>query len=246
MKKILLFLLCVLPLYSEDIYATFIVKSVQNSTLSLASSGIVENIFVEIGSKVKKGDKLLMLRAKDLEANKNIAKYALQDAQKQYNFIKNQFERYKKSKNVLDENTFEKIKTQFQSSAIKVKEAEANYALQKELLQKTTLLAPFDGVISEKYIEIGDGVGAISSPLFELESLQKKVILAYDSKYFDKVKIHDEFFYNINGSAIKIPLKIIKIYPSIDIKTKKARAEALILDSKIPSGIFGDGFIVEK
>ena len=88
-----------------------------------------------------------------------------------------QYQRYKHSQNVIDKNTFEKIQTQYQSSVFGLKKAKAHYQLQKELLDKTILYAPFNGVIVDKFVEVGDGVGAISSRLFVLESKQKKAII---------------------------------------------------------------------
>ena len=70
MRKIAksLMALCIfgVSLFGEGIYATFIIKAVQCATLSLASSGVVESVFVEIGDNVKKGQKLLEFKAKDL------------------------------------------------------------------------------------------------------------------------------------------------------------------------------------
>ena len=52
--------LCIfgVSLFGEGIYATFSIKAVQSATLSLASSGVVESIFVEIGDNGKRGKKI--------------------------------------------------------------------------------------------------------------------------------------------------------------------------------------------
>lgn len=227
----------------REVYATFEVQAMQSALLALSANGVVDKIYVEVGSIVKKGDKLLELRAKDLRENTEVAKASLEALRAKHSFLKSQFKRYEKSKDVLDLNTFEKIKAEYKASVFELQRAEANYALQKELLENTILYAPFSGVITQKFVEVGDGVGAISSKAFALESLEKKAMIYFDSRYFEEVQIGDAFVYKIDGVVKDSKLILYKIYPSIDKNTKKATAESLIKDSKIPSGIFGDGMI---
>ncbi|TLE15832.1 HlyD family efflux transporter periplasmic adaptor subunit [Helicobacter apodemus] len=227
----------------RGIYATFIVRASQSATLSLASSGIVESIFVEVGDKVEKGDRLLQLKTKELYQKLQIAKATMEALEQKYQFITHQYERYQKSQMALDKNTLEKIKTEYYTSGFELKKARANYALQKELLDNATLYAPFSGVIVAKNVEVGEAIGG--SPLLGLETFDKKAILEFDSKYFQEVKVGDKFIISLNGKKQEIPLVLNKVYPSINTKSKKAMAEALIVDIEIPSGTFGDGFIVE-
>lgn len=246
--NVFIVLLGFLPIVGKEsiergVYATFIVRASQSATLSLASSGIVESIFVEVGDKVEKGDRLLQLKTKELYQKLQIAKATMEALEQKYQFITHQYERYQKSQMALDKNTLEKIKAEYYASGFELKKARANYALQKELLDNATLYAPFSGVIVAKNVEIGEAIGG--SPLLTLETFEKKAILEFDSKYFKQVKVGDKFIISLNGEKQEIPLVLSKIYPSINIKTKKAMAEALIVDVEIPSGTFGDGFIVE-
>lgn len=238
MRLILVLFIFVEYIFSNDIYATFYVQPVKKSILSLSSSGIVDEIYVDIGSKVKRGDILLRLKSEDLQANVDIAKATLENAKIQHRFLKDQFERYEKSKNVIDQNTFEKISTQYQSSFYDLKKAESNYQLQKEMLDKSILYSPFDGIITDKFVEVGDGIGAISTRLFVLESTNKKAVIEFDSRYFMDVMVG----FKLESTLSKHPIIINKIYPSINEQTKKALAEGEFIES-LPSGIFGDGFI---
>ena len=84
MRQILISILCFLPLFGEEIYATFNIQATQSATLSLASNGVIEEIFVEVGDFVEKGEKLLTLKAKDLQENVNKQLYEYM-----YNQLKN-------------------------------------------------------------------------------------------------------------------------------------------------------------
>ncbi len=119
-------LLAMLPLVGREdldrgIYATFMVKASQTSNLSLANSGIVESVMVEVGDKVKKDDILLKLKTKELYQNLQIAKAAMNALEQKYEFITHQYERYQQSQNVLDKNTLEKIQSEYQMSGLEQK-----------------------------------------------------------------------------------------------------------------------------
>lgn len=234
----------------NGIYATFNIYAEKSSHLSLASSGVVEKISAEIGQKVKKNQVLLNLQNQDLQEALKAQKAALEAINARYNFSKAQLERYEKSRDVLDKNTIEKIESEHKAITATLQQAQAQYSLQKEQLSKSILKAPFSGIITEKNIEVGDGVAGISSKLFTLESEQKKAILNFDSKHLSQIKKDAIFFARIDGNFLNIKLKINKIYPSINPQTKKAQAEVLIpldlskeIKELLKSGVFGDGWI---
>lgn len=230
MQKLLAILLSI-PLaflWAEDVYAIFNVEAIQDSNLMMDSTGIVDKIFVDVDSAVKTGDQLLILANKD--------KYAqFQAIKEQYLFAKRQYERYQKSRSVIDKNTLDNHYSNY-------KKLEADYNYYEALYNKSFLKAPFDGVIAEKKIELGDGVNANNTVLFRLVSDEKKMILQFDSRYIDKVKVGDMFEFSLDGVGAKKSVTITKIYPTIESKTRKVKAEALV-DSSLKPGLFGDGYI---
>lgn len=231
MKFLIAALLSFSILWGEDVYAIFNIEAVKDSNLTLDSSGIVSEMLVDVDSVVKKDDKLLSLANKDKIAQANSIK-------QQYLFAKKQYERYSKTGGAVDKNTLDNYYFNY-------KKLEADYAYYISLLDKSILKAPFDGVIAERKIDLGDGVAANSTTLFRLVSHEKKMVLQYDSKYIDKVKVGDEFEYSIDGNGQKKVVKITKIYPTIDDTTRKVTAEAVVGDDMTP-GLFGDGYIRNK
>lgn len=216
---------------TADIYAIFNIKAVQDANLTLDSSGTIEQIKVDVGSVVKKGEVLLKLSNQDKIAQALSVK-------QQYIFAQNQYNRYNKTGAAIDKNTLEQYYSNY-------KKLEADYKYYRALLDKTTLIAPFDGVIAEKNIELGDGVGQNSTKLFRLVSHEKKFLIEFDSKYLNDVKVGDIFYYSIDGGSKKEQAVITKIYPTIDENTRKVSAEAKASNNMTP-GIFGDGFIRTK
>ena len=56
MRQILISILCFLPLFGEEIYATFNIQATQSATLSLASNGVIEEIFFFFLELVENGE----------------------------------------------------------------------------------------------------------------------------------------------------------------------------------------------
>ncbi|AFI05277.1 efflux RND transporter periplasmic adaptor subunit [Helicobacter cetorum] len=213
---------------SERVYAIFNVKATQDSKLTLDSYGIVDSIKVTEGSVVKKGDVLLLLYNQDKQAQSN-------SIEQQLIFAKKQYERYNKIGSAVDKNTLERYKTDY-------KRLESDYAYSISVLNKTILRAPFDGIVASKNIQVGEGVNANNTVLLRLISHSKKLVLEFDSKYIDSVKVGDIYTYSVDGDSHKHEAKITKIYPAIDENTRKVSAEALV-SNHMAVGLFGDGFI---
>lgn len=233
MKKILLAsLLLVTSLFGESIYATFDVVAKKSANVAFSSGGIVNTIFVDIGSVVKVGDKLAVLNNKDVKAMLNIHQTSLKYAKKDY-------DRQEKIKNIIDKAKFDKYENVYES-------AKAQVIYQKAILEKTILQAPFDAVVISKEIESGDVVsGQQAKTAFKLQSIEKrKLILQFDQKYHKVVKIGDSFSYKLDGDDTKYTGIISKIYPYSNSKTRKIGAE--VLTSGVLVGLFGDGYITSK
>ena len=233
MKKIILGLLLSLSaLNANDIYATFTVEPLQDAKLAFIASGIVSEVNTDIGSKVKKGAILAVLDNADIKAMLEVSKTALKYAKKDY-------ERQLKIKNLIDEARFDGVANKYES-------AKNQLAYQQALYEKTFLKAPFDGVIYEKDIELGDAVsGMMLKTVFQIQSLKKrKLILEFDQKNRNVIKVGSLFTYNIDGDAVTYTGNISKIYPRANAKSRKIKAE--VKSQNFIPGLFGDGYISVK
>ena len=232
MKKMVVLLLTVLHLNAEEIYATFDVKAEKSDSLAFSSSGIVGQMYVDIGSEVKKDALLAELLNDDIEARVEVSKVALE-------YAKSDYERQKKVQKHINESLFDTYAYKYDNAKVQLKYQEA-------LLAKTYLRAPFDGIITAKRIKIGNMVsGQMITEVFDIQSLKaRKLILKFDQKYHGKVKVGDRFKYKIDGDDRVYKGTIYKIYPTIDAKSRKMLAE--VKAESFPVGLFGDGYITVK
>ncbi|MFB1645284.1 efflux RND transporter periplasmic adaptor subunit [Campylobacter molothri] len=245
MKIFLILIFSFNVIFAEEIYASFNVEASKQSKLAIESIGIVSQIPITIGQKVKKGDLLIVL-------DQTSEKIALENAKNSYNLALAQYENTKSKmkkinsvQDVIDKQSYEDMKTQFNIASLNLTKAKINIDYYKNILEKKELRAPYDAIVSNKFIQIGEGVGGVAQPLVEIFSYpQSKLILSFDEKYKDKVKIGDEFIYKLDQSNNQIKGKISLIYPSIEVKTRKIYAE--VEASGITPGLFGEGKIITK
>jgi len=231
MKKIILIIfILVSMLQAQKIYATFDVVAQQSANLAFTASGTVKSVNVDIGSIVKKGDTLAILDNSDIKALLDKTKIILK-------FAKRELDRQKKIKKLIDASRYDKVLSDYES-------AKAAVAYQKALYDKTFLKAPFDGIIYDKAIEVGDAVsGMMLKTVFKIQSLHKrKLILQFDQKYHDKVKVGQKFRYKVDGDDKVYEGVISKVYPYANYQNRKIKAEVIAKDFTV--GLFGDGYIL--
>lgn len=244
-----LFLVLVLWLssaHAENIYATFNVLPAKSADLAFNASGVVGALYVDIGSKVKKGQKLAQLQSDELRATLQIAKAALADAKVALDFATKDYEREKKVQHLVDEATFDRYRLAYERAKVAVASAEANVKFKQTQLNNSVLYAPFSGVITDKKLELGDVVNSMAiKTVFSLQSLSnRKLLVEFDQAAWKKVRVGNSFKYRVDGDTKEHMGRISKIYPSSGSANRKMKAEVLANDLIV--GLYGDGTIITK
>ena len=245
MNKILLFLLsAAVALCAQDrIYASFDVAPAKDAQLALKAIGIVKSVNVEIGSAVKRGDVLLELENESEKLAVKLAQNDLESAQTAKAHAKSVLDKFKLVQSVSSKQAFENAEFDFKNAALAENRAHLALNLAQKRLEDTRLLAPFDGTISAKRIEVGEGVGGVAQKLMSIFSYPDvKLKLSFDEKFKDRVKIGSEFIYKLDGQIEERRGKISLIYPTIDTKNGKIYAE--VQARNLTPGLFGEGYIV--
>jgi len=230
MIKIILSLwVMVLLVHAEDVYATFTVEAQKSANLAFTTSGTVAKVAVDTASVVKEGDLLSELKNDDIKASLHIATTALKFAKKEY-------ERQKKVEKLVDASRLD-------TYTFKYENAKAQVLYQQALLDKTILRAPFDGIIFDKLVEVGDVVsGAMIRTVLKIQSIkERKLVVSFDQKYWTRVKVGQAFHYTVDGDSKQYTGVISKIYPSANSSDRKMRAE--VQTEGFLVGLFGEGTI---
>lgn len=147
------------------------IEAVQSANLSTRMMGFVNNINVNVGDKVTKGQLLLSINSSDINAQKaqisaSIAEAtaALKNAEKDFNRYKALFDDKSASQKEMDDMTahYEMSKARLESANQMKNQVNAQ-------LSYSNIKAPFSGIITNKFINKGDMANP-GMPLLSLET----------------------------------------------------------------------------
>lgn len=245
MRAFLIVLLSMSISLAEDIYASFDVYAMNESKLAFEIGGIVKDIKIKPSDKVKKGDILIRLDDTSEQIALKNAKNEYALAHLAYENAKSKMDKFKQVQSVIDKQSFEDISTSYKQAQLNLSKAKLNIEHYENIVAKKSLKAPYDAIIANKFTDIGQGIAPIQQAVIELFSYPEvKLLISFDEKYLDKVKVGQNYRFKIHGSNKEQNAKISLIYPSIDIKTRKIFAEIYTKD--LTPGLFGEGFIEAK
>ncbi|OPZ76322.1 MAG: Toluene efflux pump periplasmic linker protein TtgG precursor [Alphaproteobacteria bacterium ADurb.Bin438] len=125
-----------------------VTSALNNANIAFEVSGKLNELKVDVGSKVKKGDLLAKLDLRDFENSFLRAKSEYKRAKSHYERI----EKAAKSNAVSKQDLTNALAT--------FEEAEASYKIAKKVLEDGALYAPFDGEIVGKYVEQFENINA--------------------------------------------------------------------------------------
>jgi membrane fusion protein (multidrug efflux system) len=109
-------------------------------------TGIIQEIYVERGSSVKKGAPLARLENADLALEVQKAEVSMKQAQAEYSRAKSLYD-----EKLLSDSDFEQRKLSFEKGTSEYELAKVNY-------EKSIIKAPFAGVVTERNVKIGQRV----------------------------------------------------------------------------------------
>lgn len=155
------------------------VEAVQNATLSTRTMGYVQKVYVEVGSRVGKGQLLISINNADLTAQKaqadagiSEAQAAFQNAEKDYNRFKSLFANKSASQKELDD-----VTAAYNMAKARLKAAQQMKAGINAQFSYSNIRAPFSGIITQKMANTGD-LANPGMPLLQIENPRAFQIVA--------------------------------------------------------------------
>jgi len=178
------------PVY-EEIPLTGSVTSPRLSRISPRVGGLVSAVLVDAGDEVSQGDSVLQLdrvlaqiELSRSRAQLNEARARLKEAKRQ----RDETAELVKNKHIASTN-YEASVAEVEFSSATVARLEAELEMQKEILARHTIHAPFGGIITDKLVEAGEWVDTRTA-LFELSSIDVlRVDIPVPQFYFNQVEI---------------------------------------------------------
>lgn len=178
-------------------------------------SGVVESINFEEGSKVVKGQ--LLFKVNDIELQAQLSK--VQTAQKLA------AENERRAKLLLEKQAISQ--EEYDISSADYQSAKAESALVAAQLSKTTIRAPFSGIIGLRSISKGTYVSPSTVIAKLVNTDQLKITFSIPEKYASKINVGTLLTFTTSDSKEKNTAKIYAIEPEVEIATRTLKMRAI-------------------
>ena len=254
MKKLLLVLvlssLCRAEgIEQQHLYTIGTVCARQKTTLGSVLSGRVDEVLVDVGDVVEKGQPLLRLDTKLLSialaeagACLQSAKVDFADALRNYERMKNLFEKPSGPSPVISQKRLEDAEVRCSQARTALTRADEAHKRAKQQLVEATISAPYAGVITKRYVHPGEPVTAAPViKLIEMVSVEAPYVeFSIPQMQGTHVRVGTVVSVRIEGKAdadLAAPVELM--YPDVDEKTRSTKCRAAL-----PAGEFSPGALV--
>ena len=214
----------------NKIYTTGTLIANEEINLSSESSGIIQEIFLEEGKAVRKGDLLVKINDSELQAQLTRAQFHLNLAE----------DREKRQKQLLEKGGISQ--EEYDATLNEVNVLRADVALTEAQIAKTEVRAPFDGMLGLKYVSDGSYL----SPNSQITTLQDidpiKIDFSVPERYAALVEVGSSVRFNIQGVDEDLVATVYAKEPRIntDTRTLQVRARSANPNGKLLPGSFAD------
>lgn len=218
---------------SEEIILPATVQAWHDATIYARINGYIKKWYVDIGSHVKAGDLLAEIEAPEVDAQLHQAEADLNTAIANEDLALITAKRWVnllKSDSVSKQETDEKVSNEKATAALMVA-AQANRDRLRELVAYERVIAPFDGTISLRAIDIGSlinaGSGSNNFPLFHIvQSDPLRIYVQIPQTYVSNIKpdmVVSMHFSEYPGKSF--PAKLYQTADAIDVASRTLQAQ---------------------
>ncbi|AEH44021.1 efflux transporter, RND family, MFP subunit [Thermodesulfatator indicus DSM 15286] len=208
------------------------ITPVHEANIATRISGYILRITKYEGDKVKKGELLVEIEAKDIEAKLGVLKTQLASAQTELLVRKGIFERNQKllEHEAISQEAFDLSKAAYQAALARVEQLKQEIEAAKVNLSYAFIKAPFSGVVTRRFKNPGD-MATPGAPLITLEDPKAgyRLLVNIPQEKAASIVPGDRVYISL-GDRQKIAA-VYKVYPAV---SKEALATVEIRLKKRP------------
>ncbi|WP_115477085.1 efflux RND transporter periplasmic adaptor subunit [Dyella psychrodurans] len=215
----------------QDLTLPGTVASWQDAQIYARTTGYVAKWYVDIGAKVKKGQRLADLDTPDVDNQLLQGKAQMRTDQANENFAKITADRYNKlvTQGLIATQTADQFEAQYKADIATVEADGANVAHLQNLEDFKYINAPFDGVITQRNLDVGALVdaGSTGSNLFVISDTSKlRVYVDVPETFAASVSIGMPAQVSLNTYGAKpITGAVARTAEALDPNTRTLRTE---------------------
>ncbi|MFZ5939902.1 MAG: efflux RND transporter periplasmic adaptor subunit [Bacteroidota bacterium] len=142
--------------------ATGTLEAIETVEVGTQVSGVIDHIYVDFNSEVKRGQILAKLDETPLLASLEQSKATVDNAQAELDYQKANYERIRilAEKNLIAESDFELAQYNYRKAEASLKNAQSVYDKNKINLAYATIYSPIDGIVLDRAVDEGQTVAA--------------------------------------------------------------------------------------
>jgi RND family efflux transporter MFP subunit len=179
-------------------------QGINEATVYARSNGYILRWIKDIGSSVKKGELLAEITAPEIDQELSQAMAAQQQAASSEALAKSTAERWKslREKDAVTQQDLDERQSTYLQAQANLASAQANTARLRNLQGFNKVVAPFDGVVTSRNIDVGDlvdaGNGGVGKALFTIAQLDPlRLYVFVPQVYASQVKVGDVVTVNL-------------------------------------------------
>jgi len=174
-------------------------QGINEATLYARTNGYMLRWTKDIGSSVRKGELLAEIATPEIDQELSQALAAQQQAASSEGLAKSTVERWKslREKDAVTQQDFDERQSTYIQAQANLASAQANAARLRNLQSFNKVVAPFDGVVTSRNIDVGDlvdaGNGGVGKALFTVAQIDPlRLYVFVPQAYAQQVKVGDE------------------------------------------------------
>lgn len=154
-----------------------VVEAVEDTTISAQTMARVMELPVDVGDRVRRGDVLMRFSDVEQESARRSAEAGVRAARAEYEDARSALERVREihERGLVSSSQLDAATARYNAGQAMLNAAEAALASADQQADYTRIRAPFDGVITQRHVEIGQAVQSgppAPQPLISLASLE--------------------------------------------------------------------------
>jgi membrane fusion protein (multidrug efflux system) len=232
-------------------------------TISNEAPGTIERILVDLGDKVKKGQRLLLFDQREAklalaqaDANLQAAQKAVVQAKAEWRDADLHFKRMQQlhgegivatSQLDIAQARFDAIEAQVRAREADIERFRALTDLARKRLSDTEIVAPIASEVRQRLVSIGEVVKE-KTPLLQLVITDPlKLQGMVPERFAPKIKVEQPVDVQVEAFADRIfPGTVMRVSPAVDVQTRSLALEARVPNShgQLKPGFFAKGQIV--
>ncbi len=225
---------------NEVITATGTLEALETVEVGTQVSGVIDKLYVDFNSKVKKGDILAKIDQTPLLASLEQSAASVENAQAELDYQEANFNRTKVlfDKKLIAQSDYDLAVYNYDKAKASLKSAQSSHNRNKINLAYATIYSPIDGIVLDRAVDEGQTVAAsFNTPkLFTIvkDLKQMRVEASIDEADIGKVKVGQRVEFNVDAYPEKTfngKVSQIRLQP---VQTSNVVTYTVIIDAPNP------------